>query len=249
MTKIVLEDNIDLEGYTLIEGFPGVGLVGTLAAGYMIEKRNMEKVGYIDSEKIQPLILIHKGKAQFPIRIYKDPEKKIAVLLSELIIPSKVVGEVSEELIKFVKKQKIKKVISLGGIAKSYQGKKEKMPEVQAIISQKEMEKELEKEDIPLVPEGLIVGLSGILLAKATEENIPAMIMLAQSRKNLPDLEASAKIIDKLNNMVGTNIDTKDLEKEAEEMEKRVKKMIGQIKKVQKHYQEGEEETTPTMYG
>ena len=34
-----------LDGYTLIEGFPGMGLVGTIAAKYIVEKLNYEYIG------------------------------------------------------------------------------------------------------------------------------------------------------------------------------------------------------------
>ncbi len=247
MTRINIQEDAQIDGYTLIEGFPGVGLVGTLAAGYMVESKNMEQIGYLHSEKLQPLILIHDGKTQFPIRIYRDKEKKIVVLLSELIIPSKIVEEVSEELLRFIKKHKIKEVISLGGIAKPYQEKKNSMPEVQAIISKEELRDRLEKENISLVPEGLVVGLSGVLVAKTEKENIPAMILLAQSRKNIPDLKASAKLVEKLNKLVDIDISTKDLKEEAEKIEGRIKKIVGQTRKIQESYSKDNE--SPTMYG
>ena len=31
-----------IKGYTLVEGFPGMGLVGTIAANYLVEKLNFE---------------------------------------------------------------------------------------------------------------------------------------------------------------------------------------------------------------
>ena len=40
----------DLKNYTLIEGFPGIGLVGTIAAKYLIEKLEFQKYGSIESD-------------------------------------------------------------------------------------------------------------------------------------------------------------------------------------------------------
>ena len=34
--EIVLTKKVNLKDYILIEGFPGIGLVGTIAAGYIV---------------------------------------------------------------------------------------------------------------------------------------------------------------------------------------------------------------------
>ena len=42
MIEIKLFKNYNLSGYTLIDAFPGIGLVGPMAGSYMIEKLEME---------------------------------------------------------------------------------------------------------------------------------------------------------------------------------------------------------------
>ena len=44
---------------TLVEGFPGLGLVGTISASYLIEKLKMEPLGYITSDQFPPLAAVH----------------------------------------------------------------------------------------------------------------------------------------------------------------------------------------------
>ena len=42
MIEIKLVKDVDMKGATLIEGFPGIGLVGPMAVSYIIDKLNME---------------------------------------------------------------------------------------------------------------------------------------------------------------------------------------------------------------
>ena len=49
MFEFVETKKISLQGYTLIEGFPDLGLAGTIGTRYLIEQLNFEEIGYIDS--------------------------------------------------------------------------------------------------------------------------------------------------------------------------------------------------------
>ena len=59
MINIKILKKKDLKGYTLIEGFPGLGLVGPMAISYIIDKLGMEYIGYLESDDFPPLISIH----------------------------------------------------------------------------------------------------------------------------------------------------------------------------------------------
>ena len=54
MIEIKLTREIDFAGATLIEGFPGIGLVGPMAISYIIDKLEMKYIGYFESEDFPP---------------------------------------------------------------------------------------------------------------------------------------------------------------------------------------------------
>ena len=78
MIEIKLFKEQNLKGYSLIEGFPGIGLVGPMAASYMIEKLGMEYVGYIASDLFPPIAVVHDGQPMHTARIYADKKNKLA---------------------------------------------------------------------------------------------------------------------------------------------------------------------------
>ena len=55
---------------TILEGFPGFGLVGTISTEYLIEHLNAEKIGQITIEESPPMVAIHQGKVIDPVGIY-----------------------------------------------------------------------------------------------------------------------------------------------------------------------------------
>jgi len=48
--SIIESKNYPLKGFTFIEGFPDLGLAGTIGAKYIIDKLKFEEIGHIDSK-------------------------------------------------------------------------------------------------------------------------------------------------------------------------------------------------------
>ncbi|MFW5902260.1 MAG: proteasome assembly chaperone family protein [archaeon] len=248
MVKIKLKKDANLKGTTMIEGFSGgTGLVGTIAANYIIEKEKMDPVGHIESNRFPPVTHIHEGRPQHPIRIYKHPDKNICILIGELIIPSEITQELSNKILNFAEEQEIEKIISIGGMRKTTGEKNSE--KVYGITSKKELKKELEELDVELIKEGIAMGVSGVILAKAAEKQYPAISLLAESRRNLPDPEAAAEIVKKINKIFETDIDTDELKEKAKDIEQKTKKLVKRVKKAQKRYKESEEKPISPMYG
>jgi hypothetical protein len=48
--SVEIKTSEDLKGYTIIVGFPGIGVVGPIVAKHIVESSKMPIVGYITSE-------------------------------------------------------------------------------------------------------------------------------------------------------------------------------------------------------
>jgi len=241
--EIVLTKKVNLKDYILIEGFPGIGLVGTIAAGYIVEKRNMEPIGYITSDKFPPMTTIHAGKPYFPARIYRDKKADFCVLFAEFVVPASSVHDLSELILDFAKQKGIKQIVSLAGMS----SQKEASPDIFGIASNEEMANYLKVKKIKLIQEGVTTGVSGVLLAKCASQNFPAFSLLAESKGGYPDPRASAILLGKLDSLIGLKVDIKALLEEAGVIETKMKKMIDQIRKEGGVYQKVSEDY-PSMY-
>ena len=107
---------VNLEGSTFVEGFPGVGLVGPMSISYMIDKLQMEYVGYLEGQNFPPLISIHKGQPMPPVRVYCSAKSKVVTIFAEFSMPLELVKDVSDAVYAFIQKSKIATIYSIGGI-------------------------------------------------------------------------------------------------------------------------------------
>ncbi len=243
MAKVILEKTMNFKGYTLIEGFPGIGLIGTIAASYLAEKLKMEQIGCIYSEKFPPMASIYSGKPNCPVRIYADKGKKVLVIFSDFVIPSDLVYEIAENIIEFSKKNKIKEIISLAGMTSvGFQERR-----LFAIVSDDSIKNKLEKLGVNYITQGITTGVSGILLLKCKLEGIKGFSLLAESTMGYLDPGAAAFLLKKLGDYLKITIKTDMLEKEAKEIQERVQKTMEQVKAGRMKYKQAEEHLP--MYG
>jgi len=84
--KIIDFEDVDLQGATVIAGFPSIGLVSTIAANYLIDALNLSQIGCMQSSHFPALSVVHTGEPLSPVRIYAGDQTtgdKIVVFVSE----------------------------------------------------------------------------------------------------------------------------------------------------------------------
>lgn len=242
--EIVITEKADLKNHVLIEGFPGVGLVGTIAVSYIVEKEKMRPIGHIISSRFPPMTTIHKGRPYYPMRIYKHPKKRFCVLLAEFVVPTGIVYHLAKEIMAFAKKNKIRQIVSLAGMS-SPDGAG-KSAEIFGIASNDEMHNYLQSKGIKMIEEGVTTGVSGVLIAESSRTRFPAISLLAQSEMKMPDPGASAALVRELDDIIGLDVNTDELAKEAGDIERKMRGLMTKAVKEKQTYQEAEESP---MYG
>ena len=223
-------DKATVKNPCVIEGFPGIGMVGTISASYLTEKLGMKLVGYIVSTHFPPVSTIHDYRPVSPARVYASPEKGLYVLFSEFMIPSDVVYSLSHAIVEWAKKKKAKAIYSLAGVASP-----EPKPVIHGIPSNDEMAGLLKKNGVELIKEGATQGVSGVLIAECASQNFPAANLLAETNVAL-DPRAAARALDCLSKLLGTEIDTKELLREAGKVEAKMREAVEKMKSLQTEY-------------
>ncbi len=243
MINIKLFKDYNLKGYTLLEGFPGAGLVGSMACSYIIEKLDMEYIGYIESDYFPPIATIHNGVPMFPARIYKDDKSKMVIIIAEFTIPSSAIYQLSAEILAFVRKYGIVKIISISGMPSA-------KPSTSLYISSPDSAviKKASSSGIKPIAEGVIAGISAILITNSTQYKIPMINMLVEVNPQILDPKYAEIAIEGLNKLMNTNIDLKDLEEEAKEVEARIKNLMKKVKDTHTATENAVEATGPSMY-
>jgi uncharacterized protein len=257
--KVISDKKID--GYTLIEGFPGVGLVGPMALSYIIEKLGMEYYGYFESQAFPPLVSIHNSIPMHPVRIYTSQKYKLIAIFAEFAIPAEMTYIMSKKIAEFIKENKIKNIISIGGMPSpnpvtaledpdsDQQKEKETQAEtVFAVISDPALASEMKKAGISIISEGVATGISALLMINATSEKLQDINLLIQVDQNVVDPKYAELAIKSINKLLDLKIDITELEKEAKIIEAKVREVIKKNKQSHESYKAANDEAGPSMY-
>ncbi|SCG86730.1 proteasome assembly chaperone family protein [Methanobacterium congolense] len=223
--KIVSED---VENAVVLEGSPGLGLIGNIVGWLLVEELNMKQIGHISSKYFPPLAVLYKGIAIHPFRIYSS--EGIVLFLSDFIVPPNVTYDMANVIVEWMKKNNSKELITFNSMVVP-----QKNSGVAGAANSQEALQRLGDIDLPILPFGNLGGLSGTLLTKTASKNIPASCLFAEVLNQYPDPRAAAGVVNVLNTMLDIQVNADPLIKEAEEIEARLKELA-------KHVQ-GEPET------
>ncbi|MBI2647713.1 PAC2 family protein, partial [Candidatus Woesearchaeota archaeon] len=64
----------------IVEGFPGFGLVGTIASEFLIEHLQTEQIGKILFNDMPAMVAIHENKVVEPLGIFYNQKYNIVIL-------------------------------------------------------------------------------------------------------------------------------------------------------------------------
>ncbi len=196
---------------TLIVGFPGTGLVGSVAAAHMVDILKLDFGGYIASDEFAPLAAIHNYMPMPPARFHYSEKYNIILILSEMSVPISLASPLADSIFEFAKTTKAQKIISIGGISL-----KEGKNEVYVIASQKTLVKELVDRRIAKpIREGATTGVTGLLLTRGVLNNFPVITLLAESSEEYLDANAASRVLKALSKILKVEINTAQLDKEA----------------------------------
>lgn len=233
-------DSFKLKSPVIIEGFPGIGMLGTISASYLAEKLEMKLVGYFASSHFPPIAAIHNFKPVSPARIYASEKHNLLVLFSEFVIPANIVFSLSQTILEYAKKNKACMIYSLAGVASPAPDAK-----IYGIASTPQIGEKLKKAGVELISEGATQGVSGVLIAECASEKFPAANLMAQTSQPL-DPRSAARLLDKLSEVVGMKFETKDLVLQAEKVEDRIRDAMDKMKAMHQSYSQMQENP---MYG
>ncbi len=224
--------SVQLNNPIIIEGFPGIGMIGTISASYLAEKLDMQLVGYIASSHFPPIAAIHNYTPVSPARIYASQKYNLIVLFSEFVIPTEVVYALSQQILAYAKGKKARMLYSLAGVASPQPDDK-----LYGIASTPAVGDELKKHNVTLIKEGATQGVSGVLIAECAQANFPAANIMVQTATPL-DPKASAKLLNAVTRMLSLPVDTKELVSEGDKIESRLKDALEKVKSMHQSYKD-----------
>lgn len=210
----------------IIEGFPGFGLVGSIAIEFLIDHLKTEPIGVFTNEKLPAIIAIHENKLVPPISIHYNREYNLLLVHALTTMPG-MEWHIADGIIELADKTKAKEIICLEGVGSMQEGEELKDSKVFYFSNRIEKSKACEAVGIPNLREGIVVGATSALMIKSS---FPVTAFFAEAHTTLPDSKAAAKIIEALDKYLGLKVDYEPLLRKAAQFEGKLKTILQQSK-------------------
>jgi len=205
---------------TIVEGFPGFGLVGTISSEFLLEHLECEVIGSIFMDEIPAMVAIHDSKVVQPMGIYYCKKYNI-VFIHGITVVQGIEWKIVDAILELAKTLKAKEIISLEGIGSTTA---QNEPKVFYWTNNAKAKKKLEKVGLSEMKEGIIMGVTGAMLYKG--KDFPNVSLFSETATNMPDSGAAAKIIEALDKYLDLKVDYKPLLEQAEKFEGKLKDIM-----------------------
>jgi len=220
---------VELKNPVLIEGLPGLGMVGKIAARYLIRQLKAKKFAELYSPHFPYYVVVNKRgsvrllRGEFYFWKNEAGENDLILLTGDHQAQT-IEGqyEVSDLILDFAEENGVKTIFTMGG----YRMAAKETPEVMAVSTSSELLSKASQAGAMVSPAGNpIVGTAGLLLGLAKFRNIEALCLLGETRGYLPDPRAAKSVLDVLQKTLGIKLDLSGLDKEIEKSKEIAEKM------------------------
>ena len=211
----------------IIEGFPGFGLVGTIATEFLLEHLQTEQIGKISFEEMPALVAIHEGKLVEPLGIFYNQKHNI-VFLHAVTASVGMEWKLADIVMELSKQLNATEIISIECVGTNQESNNAR---IFYYTNNEKSRKKFESLGISPMQAGIIIGVTGAVLVKA--EKTPISCIFAETHSSLPDSNAAAKAIEVLDKYLGLKVDYKPLLEQAEKFEEKLRSLLSEGQKAQ----------------
>ncbi len=244
-TRVVFVKEKKLENPILFTGLPGIGLVGKIAADYMLKQFKSEKIAEIHSDSFPPSV--HTRNAMVELikdEIYSVESNGNAFLfLVGPVQPSLDFRagsaiehyEFASKIVESMKKMGVKEVYTLAGINIGDK-RLEREPEVIVASTSKKLLAEINGLGaVADKKEGLISGAAGLIVGIAQQEGIDGVCLMGETSAKLVygDHGAAKKVIELLIKKFGFKVNLDQIAQEARNIEAAFAQLSKQLEEAQ----------------
>lgn len=223
---LVWKEKPELKSPVLIEGLPGVGNVGKLAAEHLVDQLKGVKFLEIYSKFFPPQVLVNDdgivrlvNNEMYYIRL-PEGEHDLVILVGDYqgLTPDGQY-ELSDQTLQIADQLGVKMTYTLGGYGL---GKLIEEPRVLGAVTDEDMVEELKGYGVTFSkgePGSGIVGASGLILGLGKVRSIRSACLMGETSGYFVDPKAAQAVLEVISKALNVQLDFTDLETKAEQID------------------------------
>lgn len=225
-----LDADLDLSDSLVVVAFPTVGVVGPIAASYLVEALELDPLGHLHSDLYPPTAVVRDGRPSPPIKVYGGeqpcgPESEcdaVVVVYAEVPTPDAARIPVARALVEWA--GDAEHLIVLEGI--EVEADEEAEP-VEGVATTGPGCALLDDHGIHCLSDGVVTGLAGALLNEGVRQDRQVICLVGPAVEDTRDSEAAARVLEAVDRLVvDVEVDTEPLLAWADEQETKIKDRI-----------------------
>ena len=231
---------------TLIEGLPGHGLVASIAVDQITAQLDLNLCGNIASDAFPPVVTFEDGVVQDLVRVYGGTEPTVLTLESDLALPYDAFEPLANCVLEDLSPTFERAIFLAGAPAES----EEQVGEVTGIATTEALVSDLKAAGITVDTDlGVVGGITGALVRECYQADVPAVLLIVRAHPFLPDPSAAKSVIENaLEPLVEFEIDTTELDKQADDIQQRMHQIAAQYQQMMEGESQQDQQQVPGMF-
>jgi len=212
----VHRDDVALDEPMLVEGLPGIGLVGEIAADHLVSAFDMTHYASVHCDGLPRVAVYQKGETgvRSPVRIYVDEDRDLLVLSSDVPVSPKSAEHFAACVTEWIQDHGVTPIY-LSGLP----AEKGDVPDLSGIATGGADGLLAEAEIDAPEQDGAITGPTGALIYEAERRDLASIGLVVESNRQFPDPEAArAILLNGVEPLTGVEVETDSLVEQAEEI-------------------------------
>lgn len=248
-SKVVIEDlKVKFqEGATIILGFAGAGLIGTIVTNTLVEQiQDIKEIGFITSNLLPSISVFYQGMLKNPFRLYYSAQHNLIIGVVEVPfqIPS-AYNDLAKTICNWALSEEVKahEILVFQGYHKH--GLIDEFPVHYA--SEADMVETFENLDLKKFERGIISGAEATIINEALTNKLKAAALFTPAYQ-IPTPEGAAAILEVLNSLYNFNIDTSKLIEQGKEIKVKMLELADKSQEFQRQQLPQDEKEGYTQY-
>ncbi|ESP88755.1 proteasome assembly chaperone family protein [Candidatus Halobonum tyrrellensis] len=233
MTRIEVTAELTLDDPVLVEGFPGAGLVGKIAADHLVSAFGMTHYAnvYCDSLPLAAAYADDDRTLRTPVRLYADADRDLVVLQSDVPVAPEAASEFAECSAEWVREESVTPLY-LAGLKREGPADEAAGREVRGVATG-DRGAVLDAAGIdPPEGAGLVSGPTGALLNHALDTGLDAVGLVVDCDPQFPDPSAAKAVLeDGVAPVAGVDVPTAELDESASGIQRAKEQLAEQIRR------------------
>lgn len=223
--------DLNLQGGTVINGFPAGSLINAVVANYLIAHLKLDQIACLDSLLFPPISMVYDKRPKFPARIYASEQSKVATFLSEFTPSPALARPLALLMLDWARAERCTQILSPEVFPRELLIQAGEPGELYAVGSTDAARARLESVGLPQLDHGMVPYISGILLNEGRWQNFDVYILIAATTEEESIPRTAARLIGAIDQLLpGLEVDVEPLLRDAKLIEERVVKLREQAR-------------------